>query len=94
MSSARGPNQAVRESHPLGDFVVTSIDGAGLACAIFEYLLGLGIEAPKVLGASHFHEIFENGFLKPRRTLRFGHMEIRIDSDEEDMENQITYLYK
>lgn len=47
-----------------GNSIYLSIsDGAGLACGIFEYLLGLGDERPKVLAATHFHEIFENGFL-------------------------------
>ena len=30
-------------------------DGAGLACAVMEYLLSLGNERPKVIGATHFH---------------------------------------
>ena len=30
-------------------------DGAGLACAVMEHLLDLGVERPKVLGATHFH---------------------------------------
>lgn len=32
-----------------------SSDGAGLACAVMEYLLNLGSERPKVIGATHFH---------------------------------------
>jgi DNA mismatch repair protein MSH5 len=32
-----------------------SSDGAGLACAVMEYLLSLGSERPKVVGATHFH---------------------------------------
>lgn len=70
-----------------------SCDGAGLACGVFEYFLSLGDKRPKVLGATHFHEIFENGFLQPRPHLSFGHMEIRIDKEAEGVENQITYLY-
>lgn len=70
------------------------LDGAGLACGLFEYLLGLGNERPKVLGATHFHEIFEVGFLAPRLELAFGHMEVHIDPETADLENQITYLYK
>lgn len=31
------------------------LDGAGLACGVFEYLLSLGEEAPKVIAATHFH---------------------------------------
>lgn len=69
-------------------------DGAGIACGVFEHFLNLGNRMPKVLAATHFHEIFENGFLRPRPSLAFGHMEIRVDVEEEEMENQITYLYK
>lgn len=68
-------------------------DGAGLACGVFEYLLGLGDASPKVLGATHYHEIFENGYLTPRPTLQFGHMEVRIDQEAQEVERQITYLY-
>lgn len=32
-----------------------SSDGAGLMCAVLEYLLSLGKECPKVVGATHFH---------------------------------------
>lgn len=71
-----------------------TLDGAGLACGVFEHLLSLGDERPKVLGATHFHEIFENGFLPPRPALAFGHMEVRVDAEVEEFENQITYLYK
>ncbi|KAF1841047.1 uncharacterized protein K460DRAFT_420875 [Cucurbitaria berberidis CBS 394.84] len=70
-----------------------SSDGAGLACAVMEHLLSLGTERPKVIGATHFHEIFEMGFLKARPTLTFGHMEVRIDSDASEVSDQITYLY-
>jgi DNA mismatch repair protein MSH5 len=30
-------------------------DGAGLACAVFEHLLGRSNDCPKVVGATHFH---------------------------------------
>lgn len=70
-----------------------SNDGAGLACGVFEYLLSLGAHRPKVLGATHFHEIFESGYLEERRELAFGHMEIRVDTKAEVVEDQITYLY-
>ena len=70
-----------------------SSDGAGLACGVFEYLLGLGDDRPKVLGATHFHEVFENGFLQPRPFLAFGFMEVRLDKEAEYIRDQITYLY-
>lgn len=70
-----------------------SADGAGLACGVFEYFLSLGLHRPKVLGATHFHEIFESGFLQERTELTFGHMEVHIDTNTEIVEDQITYLY-
>ena len=70
-----------------------SVDGAGLACGVFNYFLSLGSNRPKVLGATHFHEIFENGFLEERVELSFGHMEVFVDSESDVVENQITYLY-
>lgn len=71
-----------------------ALDGAGLCCGVFDYLLNLGADRPKVLGATHFHEIFENGFLQERPELSFGHMEVRVDTDAEIVEEQITYLYR
>ncbi|PGH34737.1 DNA mismatch repair protein MSH5 [[Emmonsia] crescens] len=70
-----------------------STDGAGLACGLFEYLLSLAEKRPKVLAATHFHEIFENGFLPPRKELGFGYMEVQVDPAARDVENQVTYLY-
>lgn len=32
-----------------------SSDGAGLTCAVLEYLLSLGAECPKIVAATHFH---------------------------------------
>lgn len=71
----------------------TVSDGAGLCCGVFKYLLDLGVHRPKVLAATHFHEIFENGFLQDRPELTFGHMEVRVDTHAEAVEDQITYLY-
>lgn len=80
------------------EFIHTSngliTDGAGLACGIFEYLLNLGDNRPKVVAATHFHEIFENGFLEPRPELQFGHMEVQVDERSREIGDQITYLYK
>lgn len=72
----------------------TSTDGAGLACGVFEFFLSLGRESPKVLGATHFHELFENGYLKERPNLAFGHMEVRVDIEAEAIDDQVTYLYR
>lgn len=70
-----------------------SMDGAGLAAGVFEYFLSLGTQSPKVIGATHFHEIFESGFLQERPQLSFGHMEVRVDTETEVKEDQIAFLY-
>ena len=70
-----------------------SNDGAGLAAGVFEHFLGRGSECPKVLGATHFHEIFEGGFMKPRPSLAFAHMEVKVDAKAFDDDDRITYLY-
>ncbi|KAK2760737.1 MutS protein msh5 [Arachnomyces sp. PD_36] len=70
-----------------------SSDGAGLACGLFEHLLNLGNERPRVLAATHFHELFENGFITARPELQFGYMEVQTDPRAQEIENQITYLY-
>jgi DNA mismatch repair protein MSH5 len=70
-----------------------SSDGAGLVCGVFSYFLGLGPERPKLIGATHFHEIFENGFLVEQPNLAFGHMEVRVDVEADTPEDQVTYLY-
>lgn len=64
-----------------------SNDGAGLAAGVFEGLLRRGTECPKVLGATHFHEIFEAGFLPERKELEFAHMEVRIDHNDRCTDN-------
>lgn len=70
-----------------------SCDGAGLAAGVFEHLLQRAGHSSKVLAATHFHEIFESGFLQPRPSLGFAHMEVKVDSNASTVDDQITYLY-
>lgn len=70
-----------------------SLDGAGLAAGVFEHFLGLGDQAPKVIAATHFHEIFENNFLDNRPQLAFGHMEVQVYREKTDPQDQVAYLY-
>ncbi|KAL6239923.1 DNA mismatch repair protein MutS [Aspergillus navahoensis] len=51
-------------------------DGVGLACGIFEHLLSLE-DTPKVIAATHFHEILENELLRMSPRLQLGHMEVQ-----------------
>lgn len=72
-----------------------SNDGAGLACGAMQHLIGLGSESPRALLATHFHEIFENGFIEESEGVKFAHMEVRVNMSEGEMsaQEQITYLY-
>jgi hypothetical protein len=72
---------------------LTSLDGIGLACGVLEYLLNME-DAPKVIAATHLHEIFENSFLTPRPRLQLGHMEVKVSEESQEAEDQVTYLYK
>ncbi|KAL2871981.1 MutS family protein MSH5 [Aspergillus lucknowensis] len=67
-------------------------DGIGLACGILEYLLSLE-DAPKVIAATHFHEILANEFLRVRPRLQLSHMEVRVSEETQEPDDQITYLY-
>ncbi|KAE8373016.1 DNA mismatch repair protein Msh5 [Aspergillus bertholletiae] len=67
-------------------------DGIGLICGILRHLLEVE-KAPKVIAATHFHEILENEFLKPGPRLLLGHMEVRVCEEPYNAEDQITYLY-
>ncbi|RMZ88581.1 hypothetical protein DV736_g4193, partial [Chaetothyriales sp. CBS 134916] len=55
-----------------------SCDGAGLAAGVFYYLLDRSSETPKVLVASHHHEVFETGIFDDHPKLRHSHMAITL----------------
>jgi DNA mismatch repair ATPase MutS len=95
MNLERGLMRAVGSSAALALNLhsLTCIDGIGLACGIFEYLLNRQSPA-KVIAATHFHEIFENSFLARRPQLQLGHMEVQVSEEFEEVADQITYLYK
>ncbi len=71
-----------------------SVDGAALLTALLDHFLGLGDETPKVLAATHFHEIFENGHLRGSRQLAFAHMDVLVDPQADDSDDQVAYLYR
>lgn len=71
-----------------------AMDGAGLVTALLSHFANLGDDAPKVLAATHFHEIFENGFLQNNPRLAFAHMDVHIDLETDDVDDQVTYLFR
>ena len=77
----------------MSDTKIFAIDGMGLICGILNHLL-IVENAPKVIAATHFHEMLENEFLKPRPRLLLGHMEVQVCEESCNADDQITYLYK
>lgn len=71
-----------------------SMDGAGLITALLDHFVNLGNEAPKVLAATHFHEIFERNFLPGTPRLSLAHMNVRVDLEAENSDDQVTYLFR
>ncbi|KAL4985811.1 muts domain V-domain-containing protein [Aspergillus falconensis] len=67
-------------------------DGIGLARGIFEHLLSLE-DAPRVVAATHFHEILENWFLRMSPRPQLGHMDVQVCEESREADEQITYLY-
>jgi DNA mismatch repair protein MSH5 len=68
--------------------------GSALFAAYLTYFLDLGKDRPKVLAGTHFHEVFENGVLRPGRDVGFAHMDVHLDPEAEAPEEQVTFLYR
>ncbi|PKC07226.1 hypothetical protein RhiirA5_500820 [Rhizophagus irregularis] len=67
-----------------------STDGAGLFCGVIEHLLKRGRDCPKVIAATHFHEIFENNLLPQALPISLATMEIMRDDEKEEL----AFLYR
>ncbi|KIP05169.1 hypothetical protein PHLGIDRAFT_74704, partial [Phlebiopsis gigantea 11061_1 CR5-6] len=58
-------------------------DGAGLFCGVIQHLLERGNICPKVIAATHFHDVFKEGMLDPGELpITFIHMQAMITSDD------------
>ncbi|EXK89013.1 DNA mismatch repair protein MSH5 [Fusarium oxysporum f. sp. raphani 54005] len=68
-------------------------DGAGLIAALLDYYLSLGPECPRLLAATHFHEVFECGYLENHNGLRIAHMNVRMDWNASLVDDQVTFLF-
>lgn len=85
MSSGKGPCQRVRAE---GENMTTLIaiwftDGAGLFCGVVKHLFDRGPQCPKVLAATHFHEVFTEQLLNPQNIpVTFCHMQVIFCTSE------------
>lgn len=65
---------------------LTSLDGAGLFCGVLNHLLRRGKDCPKVLVASHFHDVFRKELLDPHKLpITFVHMQVLFASSTGDV---------
>ncbi|KAK0656043.1 muts domain V-domain-containing protein [Cercophora newfieldiana] len=90
-------NFATRRSLVLADEFgkgTSTETGSALFTAYLAHFLDLGSERPKVLVGTHFHDIFENGLLESQEGVDLAHMDVRLNEEAEEMEDEITYLFK
>jgi DNA mismatch repair protein MSH5 len=65
----------------LGYYLATSSDGAGLLCGVLKHFLQRGVNCPKVLVATHFHDLFREDLLDPETSpISFRHMQVMFSS--------------
>lgn len=69
-------------------------DGVGLLAGYVAHFFHLGPYRPKMLIGTHFHELYDRGILPPGNGLEYAHLDVRLDNEAEELEDQITYLYK
>ncbi|KFA79659.1 hypothetical protein S40288_04057 [Stachybotrys chartarum IBT 40288] len=69
-------------------------DGIGLMGALIDYLSSFGEGMPRLLLATHFHELIEGGYLDEYPMLSHHHMDVRTDNDGNQLEKEIIYLFK
>ncbi|OAX42862.1 hypothetical protein K503DRAFT_274375 [Rhizopogon vinicolor AM-OR11-026] len=63
-------------------------DGAGLFCGVIKHLLNRGPQCPKVLAATHFHDVFQKDMLDPRKfPITFSHMQVLFTSSKGNILN-------
>ncbi|KAJ7069760.1 DNA mismatch repair protein MutS [Mycena amicta] len=56
-------------------------DGAGLFCGVLKHFLDRGPDCPKVLAATHFHDVFRDDLLDPDSVpITFLHMQVLFSS--------------
>ncbi|EFQ28701.1 MutS domain V [Colletotrichum graminicola M1.001] len=69
-------------------------DESGLMTALIDHFTTLSSQTPKILIATHCHEIFEGGYLKGRPEMFLAQMDVRLDLEAEHMEDQVVFLYE
>lgn len=68
-------------------------DGIALMAALIDNLASRRGEAPRVLAATHHHELFEPGVLKMGSNIALAHMDARIDVENKRSGDELVFLY-
>ncbi|KAK4048469.1 hypothetical protein OIO90_005800 [Microbotryomycetes sp. JL221] len=81
-------------------------DGAGLFCAVIEHLMRRGSHTPRIIAATHFHNVLSNDLLSRELPIGHAHMEVLIHEDRNADSSSattsssgqafanVTYLYR
>ncbi|QPC75868.1 hypothetical protein HYE68_006620 [Fusarium pseudograminearum] len=68
-------------------------DGAALLAALLDHYLSLESDCPRLLAATHFHEVFENNYLAHHSSFKIAHMNVRLEQEASLVDEQVTYLF-
>ncbi|KAI5462940.1 muts domain V-domain-containing protein [Mariannaea sp. PMI_226] len=68
-------------------------DGSGLVAALLDHFLLSKTGSPRILVATHYHEVFEGGYLAQHEGLQLAHLDVRVNWDAPKTKDQITYLF-
>ncbi|EYB22536.1 hypothetical protein FG05_11941 [Fusarium graminearum] len=68
-------------------------DGAALLAALLDHYLSLKSDCPRLLAATHFHEVFENNYLAHHISFKIAHMNVRLEQEASLVDDQVTYLF-
>lgn len=61
-------------------------DGAGLFCGILKHFIDRGLDCPKILAATHFHEVFKADLFDPEKLpVTFLHMQVMFTTTDGDI---------
>ena len=69
-------------------------NGAGLLAALIDHFRSLGDGRPKVLLATHSHEVLQDDIVEKGNDMLFTHMDVHLSPDAEDIDSQVTYLFR
>lgn len=68
-------------------------DGAGLLAGLVDHFLSFE-KPPRLLLATHFHELIEGNFLRENGQLVFAHMSVQVNANADRTEDEVVYLFQ